>query len=1029
MGVMDFIGKAIGGLVKESMSDMIRVETMEDDRTLVLKDGTMMSMIQLSGSMRQPGEPEIADMVERLRIMLSAYFTHPGHAIEVNFMRDAAAAKRHLERMVGRSKRAAHNLDLDLDDVLDERITNLSSKMVAETCLISIYTRTSALSKEEAAEDIAAVSKRTLGFPSLSGAQVPGKVLDTVFARHHSLIEALEGALKAVGQIAKILNVMESLQEIRAGLYPESYPFKDEWLPNLPKWAHSELYEGKINPGKRSLQMAPETPEELRFSDYTNFGVPTFDKQLATRDSLVENNRTIRIGDMSFQAFDMTLAPEVLPDFNTLVADITAKGHDIPWRASMRIESGGVQAQALKMMYLSIFTFASPTINKRIREAIQINNEIHGREDTVVRFRMSLSTWAPFTNPELLRRNAQIVTGALKRWGNAGVDGLSGDTLATVLSTCPGVTTGSTAPVASGPMTDILAMLPIARQASPWDNGAVLFRTSSGKPWPYQPGSSLQTTWITLFVGTPGSGKSVAMNAINFASAITPNAAGGERAVLPRMAITDIGRSSEGTISLLQEALPAKRRHEVVFQRLKMDREYAINIFDTQSGMRRPMSGERIFQINFVTLVCGDGENPPSSAMRGLISASIDRAYEDLMDHRNPRRYMRDDQVVVDRALDEFDFEAEPETIWWEVVDFLNAKGRHYEAEVAQRQAVPTLSDLVSASQAEQVASIYQGVIDPISNQPILNAFQRVISEVVRDFPILSSYTRYSIGSARIVAMDLMDVTARGTGPAAKKQTALMYMLARQVMTRDFFLDPDEIKLMGKRGDLPPSYLARHLETARRNIQVPKIICMDEFHRTGNLEAITDQVLQDAREGRKFNIDIKIASQLIEDFPKAIIEVCSSLIVCNAGSESSIDIMDEMFRLTSNEKAVIRYNLRGPGPKGAPLWAMFKTKGEGQVRQELLLTLGPAELWAFSTTAEDVALRSALYNEIGPKMTRKVLATRFPGGSAKAEIEKRITRHEERGERLDDSGRGDVIGNLVEELKKQAYLMQASENH
>ena len=219
-------------------------------------------------------------------------------------------------------------------------------------------------------------------------------------------------------------------------------------------------------------------------------------------------------------------------------------------------------------------------------------------------------------------------------------------------------------------------------------------------------------------------------------------------------------------------------------------------------------------------------------------------------------------------------------------------------------------------------------------------------------------------------------------------------------------------------------YLEYHVKRARDNLQVPKIICMDEFHRTGNNPAVTDQVMQDGREGRKFNVDLRIASQLIEDFPKPIIEIASGLIVCNAGSESSINYMDEMFHLSANEKSVIRYNLHGPGPGGAPLWALFRLKGEGQVRQELNLTLGPAELWAFSTTAQDVVLRSRLYESIGPKRARQVLATRFPGGSARSDIEVRIARLEDQGERLDDSGRGDVIGMIVEELKQQSYKLQ-----
>jgi intracellular multiplication protein IcmB len=103
---------------------------------------------------------------------------------------------------------------------------------------------------------------------------------------------------------------------------------------------------------------------------------------------------------------------------------------------------------------------------------------------------------------------------------------------------------------------------------------------------------------------------------------------------------------------------------------------------------------------------------------------------------------------------------------------------------------------------------------------------------------------------------------------------------------------------------------------------------------------------------------------------------------------------------------------------------MFRLKDEGTVRQKLILTLGPAEIWAFSTTAEDVVLRNRLYEEIGPRMTRQVLARRFPGGSAKAEIEARIAQMEEQGQRIGENERGDVLGSLVEDLKKQAFLMQ-----
>lgn len=1020
MRFFDSLAKIIGSAFLESMVDQIRVESMVDERTLVLKDGSMMSMVVLHGSYRVIGYDDYDDIVERMRIGLSAYFSDPGHAIEVNFLRDPQAAQRYLERLVNRSRRAARNLAMDIDDVLGERSRNLARFMTAESCVISVYTRPQVLEPEEAKEDVARMAKSTTLMPPMAEAQIPGKFMETLHARHVSFLDAVTSAMTAGGQKSEVLPVRRALQEIRAGLMPETYSFREEWTPILPGWSRE-----RSAPDGARFTMLPDSVEQMSERDFSNLGTPRFDIQLSTLDSFVDNARSVRIGDSIFTAFDMTVAPEVLPDFNTLVTDITERSRDTPWRASLRIESGGLQAQRLKSALLSVMTWAAPTHNRRIREAIVTNEDIHGRDDTVVRMRMTFVTWAPSGDVPRLRRNAQVLVGAVKRWGNSGVDGISGDPMATVLSALPGVTTASTAPVASGPMRDVIAMMPLSRQASPWDTGAVLFRTASGKPWPYQPGSSRQTTFVTLLVGTPGSGKSVAMNAINFAATLTPTASGDE-AVLPRISIIDIGPSSSGLVSMIQESLPADKRHEVLFQKLRMDRDFAVNVFDTQLGMRHPLSSERTFLINFLTLICSDGDTPPSSAMRGLIAATIDQAYKDFMDDRSPRRYTPGDLPAVDAALEEIGVDTSDNMIWWEVVDTLMAAGRLREAEIAQRLAVPTLQDLVTAVHADQIAPLYANASDADTGQNVLSSFERMISEVVRDYPILSGATRYSLGNARIVSLDLMDVTARGAGPSARKQTAIMYMLARQILTRDYFIDETEVRSMVRRGHLPAAFEKYHVDRARMNIQVPKLICMDEFHRCGGIEAVTDQVMQDAREGRKFNIDIKVASQLIEDFPKSIIDVASSIIVCNAGSEGSIDYMDQMFRLSEHEKQVMRYNLTGPSARGAPMWVLFRTK-EGQVRQDLFLTLGPTELWAFSTTAEDVALRSLLYEEIGPKLARRVLSVRFPGGSAKAEIETRIVRLEERGERLDDTGRGNVIADLAEELKRQAYIISSGD--
>ncbi|WP_036236420.1 hypothetical protein [Martelella sp. AD-3] len=99
--------------------------------------------------------------------------------------------------------------------------------------------------------------------------------------------------------------------------------------------------------------------------------------------------------------------------------------------------------------------------------------------------------------------------------------------------------------------------------------------------------------------------------------------------------------------------------------------------------------------------------------------------------------------------------------------------------------------------------------------------------------------------------------------------------------------------------------------------------------------------------------------------------------------------------------------------------AYLTLKG-GVYTQYLINELGPIELWALSTTSEDTALRSMLYDRLGSKRARTILAARFPDGSAKATIERRLGELEDRGVAVDEGKRGDVIRDLADQIVKEA---------
>ena len=101
----------------------------------------------------------------------------------------------------------------------------------------------------------------------------------------------------------------------------------------------------------------------------------------------------------------------------------------------------------------------------------------------------------------------------------------------------------------------------------------------------------------------------------------------------------------------------------------------------------------------------------------------------------------------------------------------------------------------------------------------------------------------------------------------------------------------------------------------------------------------------------------------------------------DAGPEQSIRRTQEVFGLSPTAVSALRNYVRGPSAKGANFLAQFATKDQ-MTTHLLTVTIGPVELWAFSTTAEDVKIRTALYQYLGPKEARTLLARIFPSGSA-----------------------------------------------
>lgn len=973
--------------LKQTTESYCDLETADNATTLVARDGSLISVIRVYGVTRLIGTEEFDTIHRGLTQSLQATLKRVGHVVQVYFSYDRSAVRAELEDILAPAKATAKRLKLNLDDLFKERVDYISKYCAYEELYFVLWTRPYSLSNEQqkrATKDKIKQIKDNKIPPFSNGQNLIAAVPD-LRESHNSFVRSLVTDLSALNVYCALLEVHDAVFAIRNSADPE-FTSKD-WRAVLPG-------------DKIPLHEARPPANEL-----SGLMWPPLARQVFPRDAVALDLRTIRVGDRIYTPIFIDLFPQELKSFIALFARTLPT--QVPWRISFLIESGGYNILKFKSAMAAILSWTSGQ-NGLMHDAAKLLKEIDlNTDDAVVKLQVSLATWAPEGNIRLLRTRAAELSKAVEGWGSCQVSEVCGDVFAGIASSILGYTANSVATPSVAPLSDVVYMLPFTRPASAWQFGAVLLRSPDGKPWPYQPGSVQQTTWIDLLYARPGSGKSVLSNSINLALCLS----GGIQR-LPRIAIVDIGPSSSGLISLLREALPQQQKYMAAYHRLRMTADYAINPFDTQLGCRYPTAQERGFLVNFITLLATPlGAERPYDGVSDMAGLIVDEIYKYLADDGKPHLYTKGIESIVDDILAEIGFVLDEHTTWWEVTDALFLAGFQHEALLAQRYAMPLLADAAAICRTQVVEDLYGQVKAP-TGEPLIQAFSRMISGAIREYPIIAGITRFDLGDARIVSLDL-DEVAKSGGDASERQTAVMYMLARYVLGRGFYLTEDILT------DIPDAYREYHRTRISEIREDPKRLVYDEFHRTSKARAVRDQVILDMREGRKWNVQIALISQALEDFDPIMVEFATSIFIMDAGPEQAIKRSTEIFGLSETARVALKTRVHGPREGGATFLAQFATKN-GMNTQLLTSTLGPVELWAFSTTAEDAQIRNKLYQKMGPAEARRVLANLFPNGSVKSLVESRLATVKEQQGVIEEVSNAGIVDQLVDEIM-QAY--------
>ena len=973
-GILDSLGR--------SVSSVIELETSDSPTVLAARDGSLVSLLEISGVASLVGGAEFEALVGRLSEALSVGVGPGGHIVQISFSRDPAGARRRLRKNMAPAEASSRRLGLDLSDLFEEKERVLGGWCSDESLRIAIWTTPETLPKTEVKEAVAERVRKRKEEQAVSGWKATARSQNLISAierlreKHRAVVDNFSTALSQAGVLSKVLEVHDALRALRHDLDPDATG--EEWRPCLP----GDPVPLKMpDPGETALDCVQWPP---------------VGQQLLPRPAEVIDLETVRIGDRYLRAYVATL-PQISP---VPFSDLFSYLREIPWRVLIRFEGNGVGSLSWRPIVAQILSFASSK-NKQIVAGAEDIRARYKEGQPIVRMSLVFITWG--ASREEVRKNGATLMQAVASWGNVEVSSRTGDPFLGVVSSVPGLSRRSVAPVLISPLAEVAPTVPV-RPASVFESGALLLRSPDGKILPFQPGSPLQSSWIELGFAPSGGGKSVFSNALNLALCLMP----GLRR-LPRVAILDIGPSSSGLISLLKGALPPEKSHWAAHYRVTMTPEYAVNPFDLPLGYRRPLPTHRAFLVNFLTLLATPpGADDPYDGIPGIAGLVVDRSYalfEDRTANVAPRDYAPHIDETVDRVLEEERFSPSGRVYWWDVVDFLFDRGRVREAALAQSHAVPTLRDLPQIAGSPEVIAEYS--LSTPTGERAVDYFKRRIQEAIREYPILAGETKFDLGEARVVALDLDAVCPKGTGPAAR-QTAIMYLLGRYVLVRDFFMDAEEA------AQAPDRYKAFHQDRVRDLREDAKRIVFDEFHRTDASPLVRTQVMTDIREGRKRGIQIALFSQSIDDFDETMVDLSTSVWILGAATKQAIDKAGRIFGFSESVLSAMG-RIGSPSKAGANLISRLVTN-KGVFQQFVTNTLGPIELWAFSTTAQDAAIRDALYRRLGPVEARKRLAARFPGGSAREEIDRRSLAMKDRGESGETGPT--VVSQIVEEMAR-----------
>lgn len=967
---------------RETLEDYCPLAGVADDITLFAEDGSLVSVLRIDGSAQLMGAAEKKQQLSQLSELFATLLRDQSTVLQIVYQRDRRHVHAELGRLTAPMRRKAAKLGLAVDPLLDERSGAIAEHLTGTELYIAVYTYSGTLVSPQMRKEFNREQARKADPDLPMGDPQAMRIYrepEVVLQRHRATLRTLLSALKRQHIAAALLSKHDIVKVSRMMLFPDDTA--PDWKPRLPgDPLHPHLGETHRNDS-----------EQLEAWAYPSIGRQIANAGAITRQGPLE--QITKIADRYVSTYHLDLLPAKPKPFADLLDNIGEI--EVPLRASLTF-FGGADYYAGKvnmrrgMAYLAAITWPA---NKRIAAAGETLNDLVEAGTPCVGMSLMFSTWDK--DPKRATDYGRRLGSALDAWGEAQHVPEIGDPTLAFTATLPGWTS-NLRKVHICPVDYMLSSLPLEMIASPWREGTLFWRNQQGGIFPYQPLSSQQQTSNVVAFAPPGGGKSALISSMLLSAILDPTLEG-----LPKVALIDIGNSSLGAINLLRAL--ARDPSQFVHLEFELTERYGINVMDTRLACMYPTTMEMGFLTNFLTLVFTPiGANEPLQNAGELASILIGEAYK--MATERPALYDPAlDGQIRDWLSQDRNFVPPKNMTWWQVVKYAISRKNYDIAARAQRFAVPTLRQLPSIlTQSRTIQDLYS---DQKAKDMLIEC-RRLLTAFIDKYPSLCKPSTFTLQETSVCVIDLNKVT-QDSGPEGIRKTTIAYMVSRYLLGKDFLINRDVM------AEMPPDAQQYYQSKLASLELVKKYLIYDEFHRTKGAASIRRQVVDDMRNGRKFNLLVMLASQSFEDFDDEMIKQATTRFVLRVDSRDEADALATKYSWSDTIRQALIRDVRGVTDSGSVMLVDFSgLKGmEGSCTQVVNNYMGRTELASYATTREDAALRAALQDHRIPFWDAVQLIGRlFPKG-VKKELEA-VMRADQ--ESLDESEIAGALGPLIQ---------------